>query len=142
MTENPEIERAYWVLAPEPDVRLGLQSAARWEAQAQNFFGVALQIREDCIRVAEEDVAVRVWQPESCASLLSLARAASASMGGFDALVARTRSVLEIDARAPRAGLLVAAIAASILLGPIVTPEGALLGVKSARERLAHFGQE
>ncbi|MGZ3417555.1 MAG: hypothetical protein ACXVEE_06800 [Polyangiales bacterium] len=140
MTEKPVIERAYWVLAPEAGVRV---EAPRWEAQAQKFFGVTLEIRGDTIRVADQDVRVRTWPAESCVAVIDAARLASASMGGFDVLVARTKSVLEIDTSMSRKNaLLVAAIAASIVLGPILAPDRALLGVKSARERLAHFGQE
>ena len=65
---------------------------------------------------------------------------------GFDVLVGRTRRVWQIatsrvsgdDARAP---LVVAAVAASILLAPIVPPEGgAIVGVKGARVRLSAAG--
>jgi hypothetical protein len=136
MSETPAIDGAFWVLVPEASVRLDPSTAPRWEAQARNFFGVALEIGDSVVRVAGEDVAVRVWPAESCAALLAVARAASVGLGGFDALVARTRSVLEVSARERRSGLLFAAIAASIVLGPIVTPEGALLGVKSARALL------
>lgn len=133
MPEIPAIDSAFWVLAPEAGVRF---DTARWETQARNFFETALEIADGVVRVAGVDVAVRVWPAESCDALLAVARAGSASMGGFDVLVARTRSVLEISAKDRRSGLLVAAIAASIVLGPIVTPEGTLLGVKSARALL------
>jgi hypothetical protein len=138
MSQTPAISAAYWVLVPEASVRF---DAARWETQARNFFEIGLEIADGVVRVAGVDVAVRVWPREQCDALLAVAREASASMGGFDVLVARTRSVLEVSSKDPKSGLLVAAIAASILLGPIVTPEGALLGVKSARARLAHLGQ-
>jgi hypothetical protein len=136
MSGSRPIDSAYWVLAPEAGVRVDPSTAPRWETQARNFFGISLQIVNGVVRVADVDVPVRVWPAESCTEILAVARAGSASMGGFDALVARTRSVLEVSAKDGKSGLLVAAIAASILLGPIVTPEGALLGVKSARALL------
>jgi hypothetical protein len=86
---------------------------------------------------------------------LAAARAGARAIGGagFDAILPRTRRVWQAaerlvapvpgeaegaDARAP---LLVAAVIASVLLAPIVPPEGGtIFGVKGARERLAARG--
>jgi hypothetical protein len=71
------------------------------------------------------------------------ARAAEAIGGaGFDVLVARAKRVWQVhrvplDGDDPRASLRVAAVIASLLLAPLLTPSGEIFGVKGARERLA-----
>jgi hypothetical protein len=93
---------------------------------------------------------------ERAPALLDAARAAVLAMGGagFDVLVARARRVwqvvaLDVDDRGPcedghsmdavALELLVAAVFASTLLGPVLAPDGALFGVKTARERLGRL---
>jgi len=82
--------------------------------------------------------------PEALAAGYAGAKAIGGA--GFDAILPRTRRVWQVrewldapgDARAP---LAVAAVLASLLLAPIVPPEGgAIFGVKGARERLTRRG--
>lgn len=99
-------------------------------------------------------VLVATVSAERASEVLVAARSAVVAMGGagFDALVARTRRVWQLSALEPADGvppiratvddggsieLLVAAVLASTLLGPILAPDGALFGVKTARERLS-----
>jgi len=141
MREDWNDAHAYFVLSPE----LGLfVQAPRWETQARTFFGVELKIQGNSVAVGADADTVHLdaWPAESCVQVLQIAREAAATMGGFDALVSRTRTVIGVRPSASLGhSLLVAAICASIVLGPILTPDGALLGVKSARERLRHLLQ-
>jgi len=91
-------------------------------------------------------VAVRTFPISAAPELVSAAERAVAAIGGagFDALIARARRIWQVgrevsgDARAP---LVVAALLASVLLGPIVPPdEETIFGVKGARMRLSARG--
>jgi hypothetical protein len=154
---------AWTLLSPEPDARV---DAARWAHQADAFFGARLVVPLDkrypsgTLPLADR-VAVDVGEREATAPLarvwvvtvpldrapeaLAAARAGVLAIGGagFEALIPRARRVWQVhDARDvdPRAPLLVAAVLASLLLAPIVPPEGgAIFGVKGARERLARL---
>ncbi|MBM4373735.1 MAG: hypothetical protein FJ095_01530 [Deltaproteobacteria bacterium] len=114
--------------------------------------GVVDVVRADGARRGR--VLVTTAPLERAGEVLVAARAAVVAMGGagFDALVARTRRVWQLTALEPADGgphggteesgsveLLVAAVLASTLLGPILAPDGALFGVKTARERLARM---
>src|SRR5207245_152176 len=78
----------------------------------------------------------------------SPARAPVEAIGGagFELLVPRTRTVWQVDARPvagmdTRAPIVIAALLASVLLAPVVPPEGgAIFGVKGARLRLEAMG--
>jgi hypothetical protein len=157
---------AWTLLAPEPDA---LVDAPRWAHQARTFFRTALTVVqakrypsgtlpladlfELDLATAADGGATRVLvvtvpadrAPEALAAGAAGARAIGGA--GFDALVPRTRRVWQVRAKLgpaggdPRAPLAAAAILASILLAPIVPPEGgAIFGVKTARERLAARG--
>jgi hypothetical protein len=155
---------AWTLLSPEPDARV---DAARWAHQAETFFRVRLVVLQDKrypagtvpladvvdIELSEAGMAptrVRVVTvpadraPEALAAGAAGARAIGGA--GFDALIPRTRRVWQIRERVdppgdPRAPLVVAAVLASLLLAPVVPPEGGtLFGDHAARERLRARG--
>jgi hypothetical protein len=87
--------------------------------------------------------------PEAMARALAGARAIGGA--GFDAILPRTRRAWQVSYRGeptdsgeppdPCAPLAIAAVLASLLLAPIVPPEGGtIFGVKGARERLSARG--
>lgn len=91
-------------------------------------------------------VSVRAIRREDAPSVLAAAERGVAAIGGagFDALVARARSVVQVaiavdgDRRAP---LVLAGVLASVLLAPIVPPdEVTIYGVRGARTRLMASG--
>jgi hypothetical protein len=154
---------AWTLLSPEPDARV---DAARWAHQADAFFAMRLEVPLDkrypsgtlplADRVAADvgergatSPLTRVWivtvPLDRAPEALAAARAGARAIGGagFDALLLRARRVWQVrDARDvdSRAPLLVAAVLASLLLAPIVPPEGdTIFGVKGARERLARL---
>jgi hypothetical protein len=153
---------AWFVLAPSADERV---DGGGWSRQARTFFEARLTagpagVDPAGITVLEVAVAPAAT-PERLTSVrvesvpivrapdvLEAARAAVRAMGGagFDVLVGRARRVWRIDAAVPpggdpRAPLLLAGVLASVLLGPILPPEGgALFGVKGARLRLEQQG--
>ncbi|HEX8792111.1 MAG TPA: hypothetical protein VF765_14255 [Polyangiaceae bacterium] len=120
------------------------RDVSAWDAHAARFFATRLQAGEgDTIVVAHggdapepRRVVARAVEPEDRA----LADAAEARAGGGLGLLARrcpTVWLVERRAHDDRTALRLAAILASVLLGPILDariPE--LLGVKTARERL------
>jgi hypothetical protein len=153
---------AFSLLSPEPDARV---DAARWAHQADKFFEARLELAVEkrypagtlpladrvVVDVAERGaaastrVSVVTVPVDRAPEALAAARAGAQAIGGagFDAILPRTRRVWQVevapgvDARAP---LLVAAVIASLLLAPIVPPEGGtIFGVKGARERLARL---
>jgi hypothetical protein len=156
---------AWTLLSPEADARV---DAARWAHQAVTFFGARLAVVQEKrypagtlpiadrmeIDLSEKGAATTARvvvvtlpidrAPEALAAGYAGARAIGGA--GFDAILPRTRRLWQVrerldapgDARAP---LAVAAVLASLLLAPIVPPEGgAIFGVKGARERLARRG--
>jgi len=148
------------VLAPDRDARFATD---RWSHQARRFFGCELighpEKRYDAgtptddagiLELRREPAApsarvrIQTFPIARTPATLASAQAAAVSMGGagFDVLVKRTQRIwqLRLAAEGPRDGVteeLVAAILASVLLGPILARDGKLFGVKTARERLA-----
>ncbi len=157
----PLAEAAWSILSPEPDARV---DAARWAHQAATFFKLELEVLTpkrypsgamplaDEIEIAigragEDKAKVRVVTvpidraPEARRRGLDAAMAIGGA--GMDALVLRAKRLWQIedDADRPEAALAIAAVLASLLLGPIVPPSGdAIFGVKGARERLDRLG--
>jgi hypothetical protein len=156
---------AWTLLSPEADARI---DAARWTHRAVTFFRAQLAVVQDkrypngTLPIADrveidlgEKGATTLTRvvvvtlpidraPEALAAGYAGARAIGGA--GFDAILPRTRRLWQVrehvdapgDARAP---LAVAAVLASLLLSPIVPPEGgAIFGVKGARERLSARG--
>jgi hypothetical protein len=152
---------AWSILSPEADARV---DAHRWTHQAATFFRLELEVLTpkrypsgalplaDVIEVTvgranEEKIAVRIVTvpidrvPET--RRLGLDAAAAIGGAGMDALVLRAKRLWQIadDTAHPEAPLALAAVLASVLLGPIVPPSGdAIFGVKGARERLGRLG--
>jgi hypothetical protein len=156
---------AWTLLSPEPEARV---DGARWAHQAETFFRARLAVIQDkrypagtlpladlvdvdlSERGAAAPTRVRVVTvpadraPEALAAGAAGARAIGGA--GFDALIPRTRRVWQVRARTdlpgdPRAPLAVAAVLASLLLAPVVPPEGGtIFGVKGAREILGARG--
>lgn len=155
-----EARASYAILAPEDDSRI---VEARWKQQAARFFAAELRLvtpkrypagaqpRRDraSIEIGRRGgPAVRVelvtLPLDDALTIRDAAAEAAKTLGGFDALVARARRLWQIEpiepALEPRASLALAAVLASLLLGPILAPDGTSFGVKGARERLARAG--
>ena len=152
---------AWSILSPEADARV---DAARWAHQAKTFFRLELEVLTpkrypsgalplaDMLEVAIGGVdgdraRVRVVTvpieraPE--ARRRGLDAAAAIGGAGMDALVLRAKRLWQVadDTAHPHAPLAIAAVLASLLLGPIVPPSAdAIFGVKGARERLDRLG--
>lgn len=159
----PLAEPAWSILSPEADARV---DAARWAHQARTFFKLELEVLTpkhypsgalplaDVLEIAigrgdlgGETARVQVVTvpidraPE--ARRRGLDAAAAIGGAGMDALVLRAKRLWQIadDAAHPHAPLAIAAVLASLLLGPIVPPSAdAIFGVKGARERLDRLG--
>ena len=156
---------AWTLLSPEADARI---DAARWTHQAETFFKARLVVVPEkrypagtlpiadrvAVDLGEKGAAtltrvlVVTLPIDRAPEALAVGYAGAKAIGGagFDAILPRTRRVWQVraqiegegDARAP---LAVAAVLASLLLAPIVPPEGgAIFGVKGARERLGARG--
>jgi hypothetical protein len=150
---------AYSIFSPEASPRV---ESARWTHQARTFLEADVVLIGDVsgtlpdIALIELDVAsatgsatrvaVRTFPIALEPELLAAADRGVRAIGGagFDALVARAQRVWQVpiavegDDRAP---LVVAALLASVLLGPIVPPdEETIFGVKGARLRLQARG--
>ena len=152
----PTLHAGYLVFGQSTDVRTDIVS---WNAHATRFFGTRIGLTSDERRgddpsllssdpivfvVAPHDEApglrstfARPRDPED----LSLAEAADARAGGTGlALVARRCGVVWLvvrEALPDRLALRLAAILASVLLGPILDASaGELFGVKTARAKL------
>jgi post-segregation antitoxin (ccd killing protein) len=152
---------AWLILSPEPDARV---DAARWAHQAATFFKLELEVLttkrypSGAVPLADVlDVAIgRAPEPLATVRIVTvpiervpearrrgLDAAAAIGGAGMDALVLRARRLWQIEdvEDRPEAALAVAAVLASVLLGPIVPPSGdAIFGVKGAREWLARMG--
>jgi hypothetical protein len=155
---------AWTLLSPEPDARM---DAARWAHQATTFFRLDLRVtpekryptgavpladRAD-VELCGARVSVVTLPVERVPEAMARAFAGARAIGGagFDAILHRTRRVWQVSDRGepaaggatadPCAPLALAAVLASLLLAPIVPPEGdRIFGVKGARERLAARG--
>jgi hypothetical protein len=139
---------AYLVFSQRPDTRV---DAEAWDAQARRFFGAVLTVSADGARLAVTPdgraPAERLVRARS-ATDADHARAAEAearmSGGGLGLLARRCPIVWEVarEADPDPDALRIAAVLASVLLGPIVDPHGReggpeIFGVKTAREKLA-----
>lgn len=145
---------AWSVLSPEagdaPDL-------PRWMAAARAHLGAELSLMaagdgatpwsigvapaRDVARVTV--VRLRTTLVEEAPEVLAAARRACDAIGGagMDALVARARRVWQAEDDGGPAPLVLAAVLASVLLGPVVPPrEAAIFGVRGARERLERAG--
>jgi hypothetical protein len=159
------IDEAWSLLSAEPEARIDI---ARWAHQARTFFRARLELVQQKRYPGGETpdadaVEVEVARVDDAAVTrvrmvtLPLHRAPSVRQAalvgvqaiggaGFDALIARARRLWQVQARPEqgadeRAPLLVAAVASSILLAPIVPPGGGtIFGVKGARTRLEQQG--
>lgn len=158
LTPHP-LGAAYAVLAPEDDGRI---VEARWRQQAARFFAADLTLvtpkhypaghpRRDRAVITigrvggtHGQVEVATFPLDEAPAFRDAAREGAASLGGFDALVARARRLWQIHPATPggepRASLALSGVIASLLLGPVLAPDGAVFGVKGARERLARAG--
>jgi hypothetical protein len=163
--EPPEVERAFVVFAQRDDARfepetwarhadrffrtkLGISAEKRYRdaAPAHDVAGVVLAPSVP-FRDAGGPTARLVYARPAEPTDLDAAEAADIrrGLGGLAALARRCRYVYLVEAEpdaggtsaSDRAGLLLAAILASVVLGPILTPGAEeIFGVKSARERL------
>jgi hypothetical protein len=160
------VDAAYLLLAAEAGC---VVDAARLRHQARTFFGAEIElgrakkypegvgpevdaVEVDVVAARRKGPATRVrvvtvplaTAPEALAAAEAGARAIGGA--GFDLLVAKARRLWQVEARPAtgedgRAPLVVAAVLASVLLAPIVPPEGGtIFGVKGARLRLEAAG--
>jgi len=157
------VHSAYTLFSPDPTARIDIALLAN---KARTFFATALEINpvkaypdgqtpeSDVVHVdihplGKRDalstrVLVITWPLERDPQFREVGEAGARAIGGagMDVLVARAKRIWQVskdvmhgnDRHAP---LRVAAILASVLLAPIVPPEGnTMYGVKGARERL------
>jgi hypothetical protein len=157
------VHSAFTLFSPEPSARVDIAILAH---KARTFFATAIEIspakaypngetpESDAVHfditplgkraAALTRVFVVTWPMANDPTIRAVGDAAAHAIGGagMDVLVARTKRIWQVsqevvqgdDRNAP---LRVAAILASVLLAPIVPPEGnTMYGVKGARERL------
>ncbi len=149
-------ESALLVFAQRRDARVELAS---WRQQAERFFDTTLGLTVskryetdfpavDFARVVVAKSAIAggtrsAWSRPADETDWSRAEAAerASRMGGMGALARRCKQVwlIERESDDDKTALLVAAILASVLLGPIVIGEQ-IFGVRGARERLEDSG--
>jgi hypothetical protein len=157
------VHSAYTLFSPDPLARVDIALLAN---KARTFFATALEIDPvkaypegktpeadvvyiDIHPLGKRDVVstrvlVVTWPLQWNPQIRHVGDAAAMAIGGagMDALVARAKRIWQVSNQIERgedrhAPLRVAAILASVLLGPIVPPEGnTIYGVKGARERL------
>jgi hypothetical protein len=152
-------ESAFTVYSPDPAPRV---DSARWAHQARTFLDARVDVLDvmggptsDIATIelavgaptgATTRMAVRTFPISEALGLVAAAERAVHAIGGagFDALVARAQRVWQVPREVdgdPRTPLVVAAVIASVLLGPIVPPdELTIFGVKGARVRLQARG--
>jgi hypothetical protein len=142
----------YLVFSQRDDTR---PDGATWDAQARRFFGASLTVRLGESEALSDGGARIAVTPEGAPQAernvrarratdadYALARDAEVRMsgGGLGSLARRCPVVWEVEREAdsdPDA-LRVAAVLASVLLGPIVDARGPdIFGVKTAREKLS-----
>jgi len=157
------VNAAYTLFAPDPSARIDIATLAQ---KARTFFATALEIDpvkaypngetpdSDAVFIditplgkrtaTATRVYVVTWPLEKNPQFRTIGDTAANAIGGagMDVLVARAKRIWQVskdvthgeDRYAP---LRIAAILASVLLAPIVPPEGnTIYGVKGARERL------
>lgn len=151
----PAREACFTVFAQQKAARIELGA---WENHAARFFQTRLGLtadkryegasgpREDCARVVlfpaggSPETRFCYGRPRTDQDLAAAERADRAG-SGMAPLAARCGYVWLVvgEGQGPdRAALRLAAIIASVALGPILTPDGsAIFGVKTAKERLA-----
>lgn len=157
------VHSAYTLFSPDPAARIDIALLAH---KARTFFATAFEmdpvkaypdgktpetdvVHIDIHPLGKRDVVptrvlVVTWPLERDPQIRQVGDAAAHAIGGagMDVLVARAKRIWQISKDVTRgedknAPLRVAAIFASVLLGPIVPPEGnTIYGVKGARERL------
>jgi hypothetical protein len=138
---------AYLVFSQRTDASV---DAAAWDAQSRRFFGATLAVSADGGRLAVTPVgqapaerAVRARAANDGDYALAAEAEARMSGGGLGQLARRCPVVWEVarEADPDPDALRIAAVLASMLLGPIVDPGAergpAIFGVKTAREKLA-----
>jgi hypothetical protein len=145
---------AFTIFSPEAVPRV---EAARWSQQARTFLDAEVVVLGEAsgtlpdlatveLAVAGTPVTLRTFPISLESELLEAADRGVRAIGGagFDVLVARAKRIWQIPIAVdgdPRAPLVVAALLASVLLGPIVPPdEETIFGVKGARTRLSKLG--
>lgn len=134
----------YSILSAEPISRV---EPLRWAHQAKTFLDAEIEVEaatEDDIfvRVGVLRVPVRSFPVGDCPDVMMAANRGVDAIGGagMDVLVRRAQRVWQVALVDRRASLLVAALLASVLLGPIVPPdEVTIYGVRGARQRLDHL---
>lgn len=140
--EAPDLPR--WMNAARAHFRAELSLVAVGDAATPWALGVspAREVgRVTTVRLRTMPVAEA---PEVVAA--ALRGCAAIGGAGMDALVARARRVWQVDARVDDGGdgaapLVLAAVLANVLLGPVVPPEEVtVFGVRGARERLERAG--
>ena len=139
------------LLAPDDVSRM---AEGGWKRNAERFFNTELCLltpkhyvdampRADfgIVKIASTEVRLLTMPIDS--AVLRAGEAAAVAIGGagFDVLVKRTKRLWQVHARVeegdPRAPLLLTAVLASVLLAPVLPPEGGqIFGVKGCRERL------
>jgi hypothetical protein len=136
----------YLVFSQRPDTSVDL---AGWDAHARRFFRAALTASEDghwlAVTPDGEAVALRAVRGRAATAedhALATEAELRAGGGGLGTLAQRCPTVWEV-VRAEDVdpdALRVAALLASVLLGPIVDARSReILGVKTAREKLARL---
>jgi|ERR1700722_13315625 hypothetical protein len=134
---------SYLVFSQRPDASVDLEG---WDAHARRFFGATVSAGQDVRQLAVTAVGQQIaWRsvrsrpatPEDHA----LAAEAEARMagGGLGLLARRCPTVWEVvrEAELDVDALRVAALLASVLLGPVVDGRGPeIFGVKTARAKL------
>ncbi len=145
-------EEAYHLLAKDPSIHWNLRVISQ---QARTFFDAAVSFPEsstaptfpvDVGPVGGHATRVTVWWGPLAPEVVAAAERGVAAIGGagFDVLVARARSLVQIETRCDgdaRAPLVLAGVLASVLLAPIVPPdETTIYGVRGARLRLSARG--
>lgn len=161
------VHSAYTLFSPDPLARIDIALLAN---KARTFFGTAFEIdpvkaypegktpEADAVYIdihplGKRDVTptrvlVVTWPLERDPQIRRVGDAAASAIGGagMDVLVARAKRIWQVSKEVTRGEdrngpLRVAGIFASVLLGPIVPPEGnTIYGVKGARERLERLG--
>lgn len=154
----PDPSQSYVVFAQRPDARFELSQLRQ---HAERFFGTTLGLTVEKKyggEWPETDAALVVLGPSAVPGGVrfcwghprtdgELAAAQAAEMRtGYTGMLDLARRCpttwrIAIESQGDRTALLLAAIFASVLLGPILSPEGALFGVRTARTKLEESGE-